>query len=374
MGVKKYNLVVKIGTAALGAADGMPDRRLLGGLVDELAALKQVGHNVILVSSGAVGTGRAMLKKYQPLHNCPPVAEKQILASLGQSRLMTLYQELLTPHNLLASQILLTKQDFRTRDHHKHMLHLFAALQKQPNILPIINENDSVTVDELMFTDNDELAGLLAAMMNADQLIILSHIAGVYDRPPDESGASIIPLIDWTSKTGLPAATQGKSRTGRGGMTAKLASARKLASLGITTHIAAAREPNILARLLAGDKTGTKIMPLPDKAKSGNAVKRWLASDVTKPPAKVTANDCLAVILRQPDQAVSLLPVGLTKVTGSFAKGDLVQIVDEAGKSLALGIARYDETVLRNALGKKQQPVFIHYDQLHRTLPGDTAA
>ena len=359
----KRNLVIKIGTAALGAADGMPDRGLLGGLVAELAALKQAGHNVILVSSGAVGTGRALVKKHQPLHSCPPVVEKQILASLGQSRLMTLYQDLLTPHNLLASQILLTKQDFRNRAHHKHMLSLFAALQKQPQILPIINENDSVTVDELMFTDNDELAGLLAAMMNADQLIILSHIAGVYDRPPDEAGAAIIPLIDWAGKQGLPSSTQGKSTTGRGGMTAKLASARKLAAMGITTHIAAAREPRILSRILAGETVGTKVMPLPGKR---NAVKRWLASEVNQAPASVTANDCLAVILRRPDQAVSLLPIGLTAIAGTFAKGDLVQIVDEAGTALALGIARYDDTALRLALGKKRQAVFIHYDQLHR--------
>jgi glutamate 5-kinase len=363
MGNTNLNLVVKIGTAALGAADGMPDSKLLGNLVTELAALKQAGHNIILVSSGAVGTGRAMLKKHQPLHNCSPVAEKQILASLGQSRLMTLYQELLTPHGLLASQILLTKQDFRTRDHHKHMLSLFAALQKQPHILPIINENDSVTVDELMFTDNDELAGLLAAMMNADRLIILSHIAGVYDRPPDEEGATIIPLIDWAAKTGLPAETKGKSATGRGGMTAKLASARKLAALGITCHIAAARESKVLSRLLSGENVGTKVLPLPGKH---NAVKRWLASDVNKAPASVTANECLAVILRKPDQAISLLPVGLVKVSGNFAKGDLVQIIDEAGTTLALGVARYDEATLRQALGKKQQPVFIHYDQLHR--------
>lgn len=265
---KPLTLIIKIGTAALGAADGMPDARLLGGLVSEIAALKKAGHQVILVSSGAVGTGRALIKQKQPLHKCDMVAERQILASLGQARLMALYQELLTPHKLLASQILLTKQDFRSRTHHKIMGHLFDTLKQQPHILPIINENDSVTVDELMFTDNDELAGLLAAMVKADRLIILSHVAGVYDRPPDEQGAEVLPLIDFGKRIGIPAATRGKSQNGRGGMASKLSIARKMAARGIQTHIAAAREEHVVARLLAGEPIGTFIQPRGTKRKT----------------------------------------------------------------------------------------------------------
>jgi glutamate 5-kinase len=363
MAQAKLNIVVKIGTAALGAADGMPDSALLGGLVAELVALKKAGHQVTLVSSGAVGTGRALVKKQKALQHCDAIAERQILASLGQARLMALYQDLLTPHGLLASQILLTKQDFRTHTHHKHMAHLLSALQKQPHILPVVNENDSVTVDELMFTDNDELACLLAAMMKADRLIILSHIAGVYDRPPDEDGAAIIPLIDWTSHRGVPEKTKGKSNSGRGGMTSKLAVAKKMATLGIRTHIAAAREKNVIARLLAGENVGTTVVPIQGKR---NAVKRWLASDVNKVPATVTANAGLAAMMRATGPAMSLLPVGLTKIAGTFDKGDLVRIIDEDGEDLALGIARYDAGTLKQSLGKKQQPVFIHYDQLHR--------
>lgn len=359
----KLNLIIKIGTAALGAADGMPDSERLGRLISEIVNLKKDGHNIILVSSGAVGTGRALTKKgKQPILHCEPVVERQILASLGQAKLMSFYQDLLTPHNILASQVLLTKQDFRTRGHTKHMLALFAALQKQPNILPIVNENDSVTIDELMFTDNDELAGLLAAIINADRLIILSHIEGVYDRPPDEEGAQVIPLIDWKKNKGVPESTKGKSQTGRGGMSSKLSMARKMADLGIYTHIAAAGEPNIIARILNNENVGTTIHPLPGKR---NAVKRWIASEVNQIPASVTANKCLADMILKPGQAISLLPIGLTKISGNFSKGDLVKIVDEKGKTLALGVARYDATLLRQSLGKKQQPVFIHYDQLH---------
>jgi len=362
MAPRKLNLVVKIGTAALGASDGMPDAKLLGALVAELAALKKAGHQVILVTSGAVGTGRALTKKNKALGHCDPVAERQILASLGQAKLITLYQDLLTRHGLLASQILLTKQDFRTREHHKHMAHLFAALQKQPHLLPIVNENDSVTVEELMFTDNDELAGLLAAMINADRLIILSHIAGVYDRAPDEKDAQIIPLVDWKDK-GRKAETKGKSQSGRGGMASKLSVARKMADLGIRTHIASAREANVISRLLDDENLGTTVVPAQGKR---NAVKRWLASEVNRAPATVTANECLAEMIRKPGQTLSILPVGLVKITGSFEKGDLVQINDEKGEALALGVARCDAAALKASLGKKQQAVFIHHDQLHR--------
>jgi glutamate 5-kinase len=363
MGSQKLNLVIKIGTAALSNADGTPDAALLGGLINEMAELKKAGHQVVLITSGAVGTGRALVKKQKPLQHCGPVAERQILASLGQARLMTLYQDLLTPHGLLASQILLTKQDLQTLAHHQHIAHLFVALQKQPHILPVVNENDSVTIDELLFTDNDELAGLLAAMMNADRLIILSHIDGVYDRAPDEADAKIIPLINWNAKTGVPAAVKGKSQSGRGGMTSKLNVARKMAALGIRTHIAGARANKVITRVLQDEAVGTTVAAQPGKH---NTTKRWLASEVGKAPASVTANECLASMMRGPDQAFSLLPVGLSKITGKFAKGDIVQIVDEKGKTLALGIAKYDAAALRPMLGKKQQPVFIHYDQLHR--------
>ena len=363
MSRKNFNLVIKIGTAALGAADGMPDKARLGALVNEIAALKKQGYNVVLVSSGAVGTGRALVKKQnKDLHHCDPVTEKQIMASLGQAKLMALYQELAAPHGLMVSQILLTKQDFHNRRHYQHMTSLFDALRQQTGILPIINENDSVTIDELMFTDNDELAALLAGMVGAERLIILSHIAGVYDRPPDEDGATIIPLIDWVKKKGIPNSTKGKSQTGRGGMNSKLGMARKMASVGIRTHIAAAKEPQIISRILSGEEIGTTIAPLPRKP---NAVKRWLASEVNKAPASVTANTCLAALIRDNQQALSLLPVGLSKISGQFDKGDLVQIVDDSGTTLALGVARYDAATLKQALGKKQQPVFVHYDQLH---------
>jgi len=146
-------------------------------------------------------------------------------------------------------------------------------------------------------------------------------------------------------------------------MTSKLNIAKKMSVLGIRTHIAGAREKDVIARLLRDEDVGTTSLPLPGKR---NAVKRWLASEVNEIPASVTANACLAEMMRKPGPAMSLLPIGLTKIVGAFTKGDLVEIVDENGAALALGVARCDATDLKKMLGKKQQPVFVHYDQLHR--------
>ncbi|MBI1273663.1 MAG: glutamate 5-kinase [Alphaproteobacteria bacterium] len=361
------DIVIKIGTQALSRANGTPDPALLGRLMGEIAALKKAGHFVVLVTSGAVGTGRALLGSGQKLRNCDPVGGRQILAALGQPQLMALYQRLLKKRGLAAAQILLTRQDFHTRKHYQQIGHLFARLRDQPHILPVVNENDSVTIDELMFTDNDELAGLVAALLGAERMIVLSAIEGVFDRPPAEPGAKVIPLIDWRTGTGTGAVTQGKSAMGRGGMATKLAVARKLAGLGIRTQIAAARTPRVLARLAKNDPLGTMVAALPVKH---NATKRWLASETSKATASVTANECLAVILRDPAKAPSLLPVGITRVSGKFARGEMVRVIDEAGTLLALGVARYDAARLRAVLGQKKQPVFIHYDQLHRTAAG----
>ena len=147
-------------------------------------------------------------------------------------------------------------------------------------------------------------------------------------------------------------------------MASKLGMARKMATLGIQTHVAAARDANIITRLLRDEAVGTTVKPMPVKR---NAVKRWLASEVHNIRANITANDCLVKMMHEPSgSAFSILPVGLTAISGPFDKGDLVQLVDEKGQALALGVAKYDAATLRPILEKKNQPVFIHYDQLHR--------
>ncbi|HEN4799848.1 TPA: glutamate 5-kinase, partial [Legionella pneumophila] len=166
-------IIIKVGTQSILSVDGSPIYYVLNNLVNQIIYLKNLGHQVILVSSGAVGSGRKIAKNSLGKTYGDTVGEKQLLASIGQPELMNLYSSLFKNENILVSQLLLTKQDFHTRQHYLNIARLLTELLKHQNIIPIVNENDSVAIEELMFTDNDELAGLIAAQINADYLILL---------------------------------------------------------------------------------------------------------------------------------------------------------------------------------------------------------
>jgi glutamate 5-kinase len=365
--------VIKVGTQTLTTADGLLDHAVLANLIAQIATLKKQGHFVVLVSSGAVGTGRGLLQRRPHLKNtniinAPLIHERQILAAMGQAYLMQAYQHILDGYNLQSAQILLTKQDFITKHHYQNIAHLFQSLRQQDFILPIVNENDSVAIQELMFTDNDELAGLLAAQLGADRLLLLTNVAGVYDRSPSEPDARIIPIIDPQGKHGvpMPALTAEKSALGRGGMQSKINTARKMSRLGITTHIASGHEPNIITRLAAQEPLGTTVLP----QRKASSVKRWLAvapGETIETPS-VIANERLTEQLKNPDKILSILPVGLLAIKGQFKKGERVQVLSEADELLAIGLARYDAVQLQSYLGQQQQPVFLHVDSLFRTV------
>lgn len=254
-------IVVKVGTQAIVAPDGTLLEPVIKNLVKQLVRLKESGHQVILVSSGAVASGRKVAREMLHKEFGSLLGEKQILASLGQPVLMNAYTEWFKPFGLAPSQILLTKQDFKTRQHALNIARLLKGLLSIKNIIPVINENDSVAVQELMFTDNDELAGLISAQLSADKLIILSTIKGVFDGLPETPGSKLIPALKPGAKN-WPNVSEAKTTQGRGGMVSKLATAKKASSLGITTHIASISEPNILLRLLQGEPVGTTILPV----------------------------------------------------------------------------------------------------------------
>jgi glutamate 5-kinase len=367
-------ILVKIGTQTLTKSNGTLNLPLMRDLISQIVNLKKQGHRVILVSSGAVGTGRALMAKKtskDPLRKiADPVNQKQILAAIGQAHLIQTYQKMLDKYDIMAAQVLLTKQDFVTRHHYHNIMHLFESLRTQPHILPIVNENDCVAIQELMFTDNDELAGLLAGQLAADRLIILTNVAGVYDRVPSEEGAQLIKVIDPHGKKGapFPSVSTEKSMAGRGGMLSKVSTAHRMSTMGITTHIVGGFEPDVMTRVCKGQMIGTTILPY----KKLSSVKRWLATTPTladhQPVARITAHPILAQKLRDPEHILSILPVGLTKIEGEFAKHDRVQIIDENGIILAVGLARYDHVTLQDRLGQQKQPVFLHTDTLYRTF------
>ena len=284
-------------------------------------------------------------------------AGKQILSSIGQASLIESYNASLKRYKMLASQLLLTRYDFLHRRHSVNIGRFLDKLQAQKNILPIINENDSVAVDELIFTDNDELAGLVAAQIGADRLILLTDVDGVrfITGPP-----VVIPEIRHNDQM-IDVSLSGG---GRGGMGSKLKTARKMARIGIQTHIAKARAPDILVKLFDEENLGTVITPQAKK----KPVKRWLAAGVQETRGEIIGHDCLSKILHESEgdkTARSILPVGITTITQPFEKDDVVVIKDENGNQIGHGMAKYDHQTLSAYLGQKNKPVFIHYDALH---------
>lgn len=248
-------LVIKVGTNVLTRADGRLDVTNISALVDQIAALKQRGVELVLVSSGAVGAGRELLPE-RPDDGA--VAQRQVYSAIGQVRLMELYRQLFAGHQLLCAQVLATKGDFRDDLHYDNMLNCFRALL-QDEIVPVVNENDVVAVTELMFTDNDELAGLVARMLEADALVILSSVEGLFDGPPDGADSRLIPFVEATDADSDRMVQARRSSGGRGGMATKLRIARETAAGGIPVLIGNGRRAGILQRVLTGDWPGTVV-------------------------------------------------------------------------------------------------------------------
>ncbi|MCX7115161.1 MAG: glutamate 5-kinase [Gammaproteobacteria bacterium] len=352
-------VVIKVGTQSILASDGTPFEPTMLQLVEQIVRLQKTGHHVVLVSSGAVASGRKTAYQLLGRQYGSSLGEKQVLAAVGQHELMHLYASMFKVHNILAAQLLLTKQDFQTRRHYLNISRLLQEILDHKNIVPIINENDSVAIEELMFTDNDELAGLIAAQMNADKLIIISNVEGVYTGHPHDPTSKLISLIN--PNEGWPEVAAFKSLHGRGGMVSKLGTARKMSTLGITTHIASMAQPDAITRIMNQETIGTTI--LPSKKKSN--IKRWIAYNTDKNTGSIFINPCLLNIIKENKRVISILPVGIEKFLGQFKRGDLVDILTLEGQRIGVGVAKYDAVKLSEWVGQQEKPVFIHYDHLH---------
>jgi glutamate 5-kinase len=352
-------LVIKVGTQSILSEDGTPRESVMQCLVEQIVELQASNHHVVLVSSGAVGSGRKVARQLLGREYGNSLGEKQVLASLGQHELLHVYSNMFRNYQILTSQLLLTKQDFHTRQHYLNIARLLREILQHKNIVPIINENDSVAIEELMFTDNDELAGLIAAQLNADKLIVLSNVAGVYTGHPSDPSSNLISTID--PNQGWPEVSTLKSSQGRGGMVSKLSTARKMSNLGITTHIASIDEISVLKRIVEGEALGTTILPI--KRKSN--IKRWIASHTSQHQGSIFVNACLYDIIKENKRVISILPVGIQSCSGDFKKGDLVEILAPDGHKLGVGLARYDIKKLLEYCGQQDKPEFIHYDYLH---------
>src|SRR5680860_499569 len=243
-------ITVKIGSNVLAKSDGTLNVSRIAHLVDQIAFLHKNGVEVVLVSSGAVAAGKAVLT---PLKKTDAVSKRQLWAALGQVKLISRYSDFFGEHGLVCAQVLTTKENFSSRAHYLNMKNCISTLLEN-KVIPIVNENDTISVTELMFTDNDELSGLIASMVNSEALIILTNVNGVYNINPKDKNAKLIRQIEIDDKEPEDAISTEHSDFGRGGMLTKFRIAQKVASDGIGVHVANGTSENVLIDLLDTDK------------------------------------------------------------------------------------------------------------------------
>ena len=350
-------IVIKVGSNVITNEKGLPDESVIQTISYQIAELRKLGIQAILVSSGAVAAGRSL---YQFPKKTDTIIQRQVLSSIGQVKLISLYKEAFEDLGVMCSQVLVTKEDFRSRTHYLNMQNCLSALLNH-DIVPIINENDVVSITELMFTDNDELAGLVSSMMNADKLFILTNVNGIYDGDPSLPETQLIGEYDpKTHSLDRIVSNRSKSGFGRGGIITKGNTALKVANMGIAVHIANGKTPEVILKILAGENIGTKFRP----RKLTSNIKKYIAHAQKEVKGRLVINEGAREVLLS-DKAHSLLPVGVVDVIGRFKKGDIITIVDEKDKEIGMGMARYSYKKAREIMGLKNQKPIIHYDHLY---------
>lgn len=359
MATSYKRIVVKIGSNVLTQQNGLPDNDRIKHIVDQIVALKRQGITVLVISSGAVASGRSMISISE---KNDAVAARQLLASIGQIKLINTYLSLFEQQQMLCSQVLVTKEDFRDRKHYLNIKNCLSILLKH-QVIPIVNENDVVSVTELMFTDNDELAGLVASMMDADALIILSNVDGIFNGNPKLAESTVIREIKRERDDVASFISTAKSGAGRGGMVTKLGMAQKVAKLGIPVHIANGTRNNVLVDLMQGNVINTYFVP--EKITSGK--KKWIAHSEGAATGGVRLNDGATQALMS-GQARSLLPVGILEITSEFKKGDIIRLVDEHRILIGLGIAEYGSDKAKERIGEKGQKPLVHYNYFYAVV------
>lgn len=352
-------IVVKIGSNVLTRRDdGQLDVTRMSALVDQVAWLRSHGYEVVLVSSGAVAAGRAELRVD---HHLDAVEQRQLFSAIGQVKLINHYYDLFREYGIHIGQVLTMKESFSTRQEYLNQRACMSVMLDN-GILPIVNENDTVSVTELMFTDNDELSGLIATMMAADTLVILSNVDGIYNGHPNDPQSQVIRTVDFDRDLSEYIQDE-KSDFGRGGMITKCGIARKVAEEGIRVVIANGKADNILVRL-ATEPEQTLHTEFRANPSPANGVKKWLAHSESFAKGRAVINGC-AVKALQGERATSLLPVGVVRIEGDFEEGDLINIVDEQGRSIGVGRSAYDSSTAAATAGQHGQKPLVHYDYLY---------
>ena len=351
-------IAVKIGSNVLTSKDGMLDTERMASLVAQIAELHKNGVEIILVSSGAVASGRGELHLDKKID---AVKSRQLFSAVGQVKLLNNYYELFSKHGICCGQVLTMKECFSTRRLYLNQKQCIEVMLEN-GVIPIVNENDTVAVTELMFTDNDELSGLMATMMDMEALVILSNIDGIYNGNPAEEGTSVIREITENDRDLSRFIQTKKSSFGRGGMITKTNIARKVAKEGITVIIANGTRENILPDLL---KSGSDVVctTFTPSQKEISSIKKWIAHSDSYAKGRLVINEKAKAKLLS-DEAVSLLPIGVVSVEGEFEKDDIVKIIAEDGVSIGVGKVSCDSAKARTIIGNKGGRALVHYDYL----------
>ena len=346
-----HRVIAKFGTSLLTGGTGHLDSSIMSSLVQQVAQLHQQGHEIIIVSSGAVAAGRQKLGLTKERKDVP---FKQVLASVGQSQLMNVYEQLFSRHNIIVAQALLTRSDLIDRAGYLNARNTLLALIEL-GVICIVNENDVVATDELgelTFGDNDNLSAMVANLVDADLLALLTDIDGLYTANPQSNPkAKLIPRVEKIDAEIERVAGDTTSSCGVGGMTTKLEAVRLATSSGVTVVIANGRKPDVLKQIALKKNIGTIFPPRTSKLESK---KRWMLSGLAC-KGKLVIDDGAVLALKKQNR--SLLPAGVVGVEGEFQRGDVVDIFDSEGSQVGCGISNYSSKDISRIKGAQSETI-----------------
>ncbi|MFZ4721260.1 MAG: glutamate 5-kinase [Ilumatobacteraceae bacterium] len=352
-------VVAKIGTSSITDQLGVIDTAVIDAMCDQLAALRTAGHEVVLVSSGAVSAGVSALGLTSRPTDMPTL---QAISAAGQSRLMETYNRSLGRHGLVAAQVLLVPHDFVDRRQYLHARQTLVRLMEL-GCVPIVNENDAIAADELRFGDNDRIATLVAHNVAADLLVLLTDLPGLYTADPrHDAAAELIREVSADDPLLSVAATASGTNRGSGGMASKLSAARMASWAGVRAVIASAGRPNVLVDAVMGQDVGTTFLP---SDRNLPARKLWIGFATNVEGILVVDDGARRALL---ERGTSLLPAGVIDVIGTFDAGDVVEVRDTQGVTVARGMASVDSDVMLEIKGRRTTdlPDDVAHEAVHR--------
>ena len=355
---KCHRLVVKLGTGLLTGGSDQLNLEIMSSLVTQVAQLHQQGIELVIVSSGAIAAGRQKLNLTKKIKDIP---FKQVLASVGQNRLMQAYEQLFSWHNITVAQALLTRNDLDDRSGYLNARNTLMALMEL-KVICVVNENDVVSVDEIQeakFGDNDNLSAMVANLVDADLLLILTDIAGLYTSDPNiDKNAYHITKVEKIDDDIERLASDTAGDLGTGGMVTKIEAAKLATACGVMVVVADGREPDVILRVVNGEDIGTIFEPT---CRDLESRERWMLSGLST-KGKVTIDSGAANALKK--QKRSLLAAGISEIEGMFQRGDIVNVYDAHGQNLGCGISNYSSADLQVIKGTHSRKIhsLLGYD------------